>query len=287
MGDLLALPLMLGNAMQVIPDAASGGMGRRRWLLELGSNIFRDAESLTALAWTSSWIEEAQGEDVESLRAAIQGRKTRAHVLQLHGFTTAAAVELDQALASFRHLQHDIGDYDLLRADLVVRRAALDAIAEDPKSGRSRLYPILSSEVPPRMRLSALRYMLHLESVEAARYLERRSFSGRHASNYETALGQLEAERIRIPAAGQLTVLDTIVMAAIRVGDVQTIKEGVDSIEWSEAAGSPNVMFRLAGRLRLASRLPGLQALSDINVPVAEHPFRESGLIPHHLPFLL
>lgn len=287
LGDLSALPLMLSNAMQVIPDAAAGGIARRRWLLELGSNIFRDAESLTALAWTSSWIEETRGDDVESLRAAIQGRKTRAHVLQLHGFTTAAAEELDRALASFRYLQRDIGDYDLLRADLVIRRAALDAIAEDPQSGRRRLHPVLSSEMPSRMRLSALRYMLHLESVEAAGHLQRRSFSGRQASNYEIALGQLQTERIQVPAIGQLIVLDTIVAAAIRVGDVQTIKESVHVINWSEASGSANVIYRIAGRLKLASKLPGLKDLSDISLPVVEHPLRESDLIPHQLSFLL
>lgn len=286
-GDLPSLPLVLRRAMDLVPSASVGGLVRWLRLLELGSNVFRDAESLTALAWTSAWIGEVRSDDAVSMRAEINGRKTRAHVLQLHGFARAAARELDQALKAFHLLRpEEIGDYEVLYEDLLIRRAAVDAVMKDVATGRSRLLPIVASGNASPLRLPAFRQMLHMESVYTSEQLQRRVFAGRRSRSYEAALMQLIGE-LSDPTGVDLAALDSIIHSAIRVGDLETIRSAVESVDWPTVRGAPNLTYRLSERLKVAARLPGLKDVADISIPGVEHPLRMAGLVPRNIDFLL
>lgn len=285
--DLAVLPLLLRTAVDLIPDRATAGALRRQHLLELGSNILRDAESLAALAWTSLWVSEVDNEDAASLRAVVNGRKTKAHILQLHGFVNVAAMELQLASQTFTQLQGGIEDFDLLQADLIVRRTATDVLLSQTDAGRTRVERLLDSAAPQRMRLSARRYQLHLESDAVARTKQRRTFGATRASRYAASLERLIEEVAVLPDEAQMSVLDTIVASAIRVGDVRTIRDVVDRVDWNQVHPQPNIAHRLNGRLRLAAKLPGLSDLGDIVLADHEHPLAPQGASPTRLEFLL
>ena len=282
------LPLLLNHALNTIPDAEAAGLSRRLRLLELGSNIFRDAESLSGLAWTSAWVEEARGaENAESVRAIVNGRKTRAHLLQLHGFISAAAHELSAASDAARSLDNQIEDLALITADITLRKAALDIIASRVGDARLRLRPLLEPGAPRVMNLGAIRFMLHVESIEIAQTLQRRSALGRRSRAYEIAM-ELVHDLVRFaPAASQLTVLDTVVASAMRVGDSRAIAKSLALIDWPNAGGPPNITFRIAARLKLASRLSGLSDLADIVINDVADPLRVTGLIPRQAATLM
>ncbi|WP_231639199.1 hypothetical protein [Mycobacterium sp. Marseille-P9652] len=285
-GEFAALPLLLDHALSIAPDPASVGPDLRGWLLEVGVNIYRDAESLMALTWTSTWIREATADDARARRIAANGRKTRAHVLQLHGFLDAARDELEAADAEFSGVDREIGDYQIINADLQIRSAALAAVAGDIAVARE-LLDAINDEAPDQMRLGAQRYRLHAESMAIARSRQRRSFSPVRAARYEQALAEIDNVLPSVPVDRQLTVIDTVIGAALRVGDVGAIRAVVDRVDWAKAAAQPNIEFRLAGRLRQASNLPSLEDLGDIHLRSEDHPLRQAGMVPRELKFLL
>jgi len=78
----------------MVPDSTAAGVDLRLRLLELESTIHREIESLSALASRARGYEEATVllglTDLEVVKA----RRTRGHVLQLHGYLDAARVDL-------------------------------------------------------------------------------------------------------------------------------------------------------------------------------------------------
>lgn len=281
------LPLLLDRSLELV-NADGPGSWRRQRLLEIGSNVLRDSESLLALPWTMRWAEENRGRpDVASLRGEVQGRKTTAHILQLHGFLEAAGTELDHASEMFKEISpNSIGDFDLLKADLILRRAAVRMLAGDSRAALDELHQLHLGSMPDRMRLTTARYLLHAETFWLAGTRERRSFVGRRTLRYEAALTKLVELLSDAPASARFTVLDTIIASAIRVGDVQTIKDAVESMDWSPTPVAANVLYRLHGRLNEAAKLPGLSSLSTIPLRVASDPLRER-VVPERLKFLL
>ncbi|KXP08823.1 hypothetical protein AXK60_09175 [Tsukamurella pseudospumae] len=285
-GDFAALPLLLQHALSAAPDPVSVGPNLRAWLLEVGANIFRDAESLMALTWTSAWIREATADAPGARRIAANGRKTRAHVLQLHGFLDAAGDELKLATEAFAEVDHRIEDYQIIKADLQVRSVALAALSGDVVLAHDLLEKI-EDNVSDQMKLGAQRYRLQIESMAVARTLQRRSFSRVRAAKYEHALSRLSAALPSVPADRRLTVVDTVIAAAVRVGDVASIRTFVDQIDWVEASAQPNIKFRLAGRLKQAAKLPLLGDLGDIRLGSEYHPLRSAGMVPRDLRYLM
>ena len=288
-GEYEALPLLLDHAVSVVPDATAAGRDVRAWLLEIGSNIYRDAESLAALTWTSTWIREATENNARAIRIAANGRKTRAHVLQLHGFVDAAREEMELAAAAFLRLkgEGEVDDYAVIESDLHIRAVALAAVQGDVMTARGLLDALDDYPAPAQMRLGAQRYRLHLESMATARTLQRRSWSGRRSAQYERAMSELQRVLPLVPTERRLTVIDTLIGAAVRLGDVDAIRAIVDQTDWETAVAQPNIEYRLIGRLKQAAKLPSLGGLVDITLSTAEHPLRQRGLIPRDLNFMI
>jgi hypothetical protein len=129
--------------------------------------------------------------------------------------------------------------------------------------------------------------MLHLESVNTSEQLQRRVFAGRRSRSYEAALMRLIGEPTDPIGGVDLAALDSIIHSAIRVGDLETIRSAVESVDWPTLRGAPNLTYRLSGRLKAAARLPGLKDIADISIPGVEHPLRMAGLVPRNIDFLL
>lgn len=285
-GEYVTLPLLLDHAASIVPDSNAAGPDVRAWLLEIGSNIYRDAESLAALTWTSAWIREATANDTRAIRIAANGRKTRAHVLQLHGFTDAAREEMELAASAFLRLNEGVDDYKVIEADLQIRAVALAVVREEISTARTMLNAI-DDTAPAQMRLGKQRYRLHVESMAIARTRQRRSWSRNKSSQYESALDELHSVLPLVPADRRLTVIDTLIGAAMRLGDVNSIRDIVDQTDWETVIGQPNIKYRLLGRLKKASLLPSLADLGDISFPSTEHPLRQRGLLPRALDFMI
>jgi hypothetical protein len=89
--------------------------------------------------------------------------------------------------------------------------------------------------------------------------------------------------------ATQYAVWDTIINAATRVGDTQTIRFAAGVVDQLPALpSSANLFDRIQIRIERAARtLPALADLRDIRVHVPYHPFRQPGLLPHNPQFLV
>lgn len=288
-GERGVLPLLLSHAYDLIPDAHAAGLGSRIRLLEIGSNLFRDAESIAGIGWASAWIVDARLDQQVDVRAIVNGLKTRAHILQLHGFHAKALEDLKKAKHFFSKMSDMYDDRTLIGVDIGIRAVAVNLLSGNLVEARSQL-ETLSDEAPTeRMKISTARHQLHLESMNAAESIERRVFRGKYARTYEKARDVLmEFSRIG-PHSAFPAVADTIIASAARVGDVSTIRQIAEEIPYRMTRGplAANTLARLEGRVRRASNLPELKALRDLPFDIPEDLFRVEALIPHHLSNLL
>lgn len=282
-----ALPVFLAQAIGVALDRNMAGTSRRLHLLEIGSNIFRDAESLEALAWTTLWIREAGAGSQTDARARINGLKTRAHVLQLHGFLDLAQRDLERSRLLLLAVQEPSPDQNLIEVDVVLRRAAISILQGDVQSARYLLSNATDLPKPAHMNLSKLRHDLHLESLELSRTLLRKSFRAARSTRFETALSRLLAFAAAESKELPLSVMDTVIASCMRVGDTDTIRQTIRSSTWSLTSANANVLDRLHLRLTAASKMPGLQDLRDVPFPSTHQAFRQPGAVPTQLYFLL
>jgi hypothetical protein len=286
-GESEGLPVFLAQAIGVALDRNMAGTSRRLHLLEIGSNIFRDAESLEALAWTTLWIREAGAGSQTNARARISGLKTRAHVLQLHGFLGLAQRDLERSRVLLLAVREPSIDQDLIAVDVVLRRAALSILQGDVQSARHFLSSATDLPKPAHMNLSKLRHDLHLESLELSQTLLRRSFRAARSTRFETALSRLLAFAATESKELPLSVMDTVIASCMRVGDTETIQQTVRSSTWSLASANANVLDRLRLRLAAASKMPGLRDMRDVPIPSSNQSFGQPGAVPTQLQFLL
>ncbi|XVV00973.1 hypothetical protein ACQPW3_26575 [Actinosynnema sp. CA-248983] len=280
-GDREALPLLLTHAARLVPDERVAGVQVRLALLEVGSNLLRDSESLLAVEWTTAWLDTARrrpGTDLHTVKA----RRTRAHVLQLHGFHRVAARELDLAYRSLADVRAEREFVDAEAVDVLLRRSSVE-IAVDRPDGTGPLVDRAFHHDPNEGLLPGLlRNRLHSASLREAADRGRRTFGGRRSSAYEQALDGLVAVMETVPAPRRAAVLDTMITAATRVGDLATVRTAVGGIEDVLRTAGPNLLWRLKLHIASAARLPGLHDLADYTVPITEDPLRLPHLIPHN-----
>lgn len=291
-GEVLAYPLLLDNAAQLIPDVRAVGVESRLRLLEIGCNVLRDSESLLALGWAMSWVHEARKYLGPNDNQVIKARRDLGHVLQLHGFLLSAARELDIALESLPRADISDVDYRAELTNLLIRRSSIEIAAGDAGQlpyARSLLEKTSQLQYEP-LEPALVRNRLQLASMQYARNRDRRTFRSRQRTeDYEDALADLGRVAVGAEGSARYAVWDTMIAAAIRVGDVQAIRYAVRAIQTlPQLDSSANIFERLRKRILLASaEIACIRDLRDVPIIVPVHPFRISALLPDDPQFLV
>jgi hypothetical protein len=291
-GEVLAYPLLLDNAARLIPDVRAVGVESRLRLLEIGCNVLRDSESLLALGWTMSWVREAQKNLGPRDIQVIKARRDLGHVLQLHGFLLSAARELNIAMESLQRADISGIHHRAELTNLLIRRSSIEVAAgaagQLPYT-RSLLQKAIQLQYAP-LEPALARNQLHLASIQYARNRDRRTFgSRRRTQDYEDALVDLDRIAVGANRSARYAVWDTMIAAAIRVGDVQTIRHAVQAVQALPPLDtSANIFERLRKRILLASaEIPCVRDLRDVPIIVPVNPLRISALVPNDPQFLV
>ena len=130
-GEVLAYPLLLDNAVRLIPDVRAVGVENRLRLLEIGCNVLRDSESLLALGWAMSWVHEARKHLGPNDIQVIKAHRDLGHMLQLHGFLRSAARELDRAMESLPRADISGIHHHAELTNLLIRRSSIELNTRD------------------------------------------------------------------------------------------------------------------------------------------------------------
>jgi hypothetical protein len=232
--------------------------------------------------WATAWLREAAYHLGRRDIQVVKARRTRAHFLQLHGFLEVAALELDAARravgatrAEAEYRSAELVDL-LLRTSVDVAEGSVSTLDE----GRGRLHQVFDQEPNPGLMPGLLRNKLQLASIQDAANRKRRTFGDRKASAYDSAVAELMAVLERSPAPARYAMWDSLIAAAIRVGDTDTVQQAADAVVLLPTNGPVNSLDQLRLRLALAARLPGLGEIRDLKFFVPDHPLRRRDLLP-------
>lgn len=213
-------------------------------------------------------------------------------MLQLHGFLLSAARELDIALESLPRADISDVDYRAELTNLLIRRSSIEIAAGDAGQlpyARSLLEKTSQLQYEP-LEPALVRNRLQLASMQYARNRDRRTFRSRQRTeDYEDALADLGRVAVGAEGSARYAVWDTMIAAAIRVGDVQAIRYAVRAIQTlPQLDSSANIFERLRKRILLASaEIACIRDLRDVPIIVPVHPFRISALLPDDPQFLV
>jgi hypothetical protein len=131
---------------------------------------------------------------------------------------------------------------------------------------------------------------LQLASIQYARNRDRRTFRSRRLTpDYEDALADLGRIAVGSKGSARYAVWDTMIAAATRVGDVQTIQHAVQAVQaLPPLDSSANIFERLRKRILLASEeISCVRDLRDVRIIVPVNPLRISALLPDDPQFLV
>lgn len=289
-GAVHALPVLLDHALKLMPNADAAGVANRLSLLGLGSTILRECESILALPWSTAWLREAmrysEGTDLQ----VVMARRTRAHVLQLHGFLSLAGHELTAARTAIDAVRMDDEHRTAELVDLLLRQTSVNvALASGSAVNESEhlLREAFAHEPNEGLLPGLLRNKLQIASIRAAAHRRRRTFGGRTTSDYESALAALMAVLENTPASPRHAIWSSLLAAAIRVGDTSTVELVARAVLRDSGPGSANLLDRLRQHLYLAAQLPGLKEIRDVHVVVPDHPLRRPDLLPQAVRYLV
>ncbi|MEV6825551.1 hypothetical protein [Amycolatopsis sp. NPDC051102] len=203
----------------------------------------------------------------------------RASALRRSGRHTRCFVQAPRdAARAMRDVRIDRDQRDAELVDLILRRSSVEVAAggggDTGNSGR-RLDRASEIGLNERLLPGLLSNRLHLASIQDARNRQRRTFGKRRSSGYGRALEDVNS------------ILDGIVVAAIRVGDTMTIRQVADLVSGLPGHTAPNLMRRLSLHLAHAARLPRLEALRDVHVDVPHDPLARAGLLSRRADYLV
>jgi hypothetical protein len=243
----------------MVPDSTAAGVDLRLRLLELESTIHREIESLSALAWRARGYEEATVllglTDLEVVKA----RRTRGHVLQLHGYLDAARVDLRAALRTISEVSAENEPWHAEYGDVLLCCSSVEVAAESPYTdGRDLVRRALAQEPNAGLLPGLLRNQLQFASIdEVALRQRRRPLAKQKSEPYEAALDELAAILTIVAPSARYAIWDSIVVAALRVGDTAAIREVTVSIARVNVNGAPNLIHRLTLHLAEAEGYEG------------------------------
>ncbi len=277
-GRVDLIPLLMERALRAAPTVAAVGADQRLWLLETIGNIVRDAEVLEGVHWTTKWLLEASRFAPRESIQPLKARRTRAHLLQLHGFVSTAQRELERCWHELHVLNRNHPEFGLERAE-VLNRLLTATLAEGNLARVSDELRRHDASDPGLFRVR-----LHLSSLMAeAAHREGRSHrrSPLTSSLLDTGFAQLGA----LAGFRYHAMLDTLLAAAIRVGDQYALAHVMEQVQ-PVAPRWGNLDSRLRIHLAIArSRMPHstVDVLAMGSPP--EHPLRTAGRVatnPQH-----
>lgn len=283
------VPILLAHAALVADDERIAGIDTKLRLLETGSNILRDSESLLALSWSTVWLRTAEQHLGSRDIQVIKARRTRAHVLQLHGLLKVAGLELDAGRRAIGAVRCDVEHREAELVDLLLRRTSVDIAGGTPTvhESRQKLFRAFEHDPNPGLLPGLLRNQLQLASLHEAANRRRRTFGGLRSRGYEAALDELMTVLEQSEPTARIAMWDSIVASASRVGDTETVRQAATAASLLSQTGAVNLLHRLKLHLAVAARLPGLWELRDVQIEVPQDPLRRPELIPRHVEHLV
>ena len=173
----------------MVPDSTAAGVDLRLRLLEVGSTIHREIESLSALAWASAWIRGGDGSARSNDLEVVKARRTRGHVLQLHGFLVAARVDLRAALRTISEVSAENEAWHAEYGDVLLCCSSVEVAAESPYTdGRDLVRRALAQEPNAGLLPGLLRNQLQFASIDEVAFRRRRRPPAKRKSEpYEAA----------------------------------------------------------------------------------------------------
>lgn len=274
-------PLLIDNGFAKAPTLARAGARTRLRLLEIVANILRDTESLLTLPVTTMWLREATVALGPLDRQALAAARTRAHVLQLHGYLTPAAHTLDRVLRSVPHaLYADEFDRRMELIHTALRRASVEVARREAAdlASLSRILGRVSDMQESSLHPLLPRLQLHVVALEIA---GQRWPTTRTRRRYETWQTVLSKRIATADSSHPLAILDTMITCALRVR--QGDKYIHDLLEHHLPHHAEPAWANLFDRMR--QRLAEAQARGQIRsgaaaVPAVHHPLRVTGTLP-------
>lgn len=281
-GDVDCYPLLIDHACAQAPSVSRAGTGTRLLLLEVVTNILRDTESLLALAASTRWLREAAAALGPFDRQVTAAARSRAHILQLHGYLRPAATILDGLLHHLPRVQYatevdrrfELIDLLLRRAKVEVARrehADLDGIARS-LAHVSGMPEAVNHPLPVRLQLHFTALRIQRERSPGTRLL-RQYEAGQAAVLDRTAVSE---------GAQPFAMVDTVLTCALLVGQGNSFVEYLLRDHLSPLAAAPawaNQFDRMRQRLSADS---GRRSTPNyaVEVPLVPHPLRVEGTLP-------
>lgn len=272
-----AYPLLVDHAMRLVPNLERAGARARLHLLELVANIMRDTESVLALPVATRWLREALLAWGPANRQVVAAARTRAHILQLHGFLRSAASEFDCAIHSLSGIAFDTEhDRRMELIDLLMRRACVE-VARGTGADLNLLaghlarvsYISESADHPLPVRLQ-----LHLMALQSDSASRRR--------RYEKVQEDLIRRIPMLVGAQPLAAVDTLLMCALRTRQSKAFTtELIDKLlpPLGVAHAWWNQFDRMSMRLTFA-REKGISAAAPELIPTCVNLLRVEGTLP-------
>jgi hypothetical protein len=283
-GAANAYPLLIDHAIKLIPNVRSANPLSRLRLLEIVVNILRDTESLLAIPAATMWLRESLQVVGPYDRRIIAALRSRAHVMQLHGYLAIAARSLDEAIHRFRAIRYTSeADRRSEWIGLLTRRASVEVargaagdigILTERLQQLSVLPEAANNPMMPRLQL-------HLQAAK----IEAEGWHGSPSRPLREGYDKAQENVIRAIGSAQgaqpLAMVDTLLAAALRVG------EGPKFLTWlmsdvlhplgADIAWG-NQFDRMRQRLRQTNgRVPHPD---DVALPMVESSLRVFGTVP-------
>lgn len=271
-GDTATLPLLMQQALLAVPSTHAAGISTRLELLETISNITRDAEILEGVYWTTLWLKEASRDITSSTTSlqTIKARRTRAHLLQLHGFTSTARKELERAWHELHILHHRHPEFAIERPHLL-NRLLIAKLAEGKLTEVRETLRHHDTTTPEFLRLRT-----HLASLLSE---QQRREHRRPTRSPETSalLDKGFAELTTTTGSQYHALIDTLIAAATRIGDQAAIDEALTRLRPIDPIWA-NLHVRIHSRLRLAHKHLPRSGADPLAIGAAPpHPLRSAG----------
>jgi len=130
--------------------------------------------------------------------------------------------------------------------DALLCCSSVEVAAESPYTdGRDLVRRALAQEPNAGLLPGLLRNQLQFASIDEVAFRQRRPLAKRKSQPYEAALDELAAILTIVAPSARYAIWDSIVVAALRVGDTAAIREVTVSIARVNVNGAPNLIHRL------------------------------------------
>ena len=212
----------------------------------------------------------------------VKARRTRGHVLQLHGFLDAARVDLRAALRTISEVSAENEPWHAEDGDVLLCCSSAEVAAESPYTdGRDLVRRALAQEPNTELLPGLLRNQLQFASIdEVALRQRRRPLAKQKSEPYEAALDETGRNPDDRCAVGTLRDLGLNRCSSTESRRYGGYSRGDREHRTRERQRSPESDPPPYAAPRRGRRLRGLRDVRDLKRPTIERPLRRADLIP-------